>query len=116
MADHQDAEVVELPMVCTCDPGRAAAAADSMVRVRARLGPRRPVTAENFLTEVCRSLRWDLQAHVDLLLLDQWFVVGIEQLVDPDHERLIRVQADEAEHGLAALWDYLDAERDSQRS
>lgn len=108
-----DVETEQLPMICTCSPEGAAHAvtlrADVMGRLAqgsARLRPH-SVTDQNFLSSLCLSLHADLRANVSAIYMDQWFAVVVEQLLPSNLERRVVVQADAAEDGLAAIWDFL---------
>jgi hypothetical protein len=111
-----EVERVELPMACTCAPDDAARMHALRASVKRRLAAGSAtllpslVTDENFLSALATSLRADLRAHITDIYLDQWFLVSVEQRIDDGRTRQLVVQADEAEDGLAALWDYLDAE------
>ncbi|MDU0314093.1 hypothetical protein RKE38_10390 [Phycicoccus sp. M110.8] len=113
MSGGDEVETVQLPMVCTCSPEGAQAAAELRARVTERLseGSRvlraRPVTDAGFLSAVCLSLNADFQAHVAGIFMDQWFLVVVEQLLPSNEERRVVVQADAAEDGLAAVWEWL---------
>lgn len=100
-------------MVCTCSPEGRAAAQERMRSVIRRVGAGskhlrpRTVTAARFLSEVALSLQVDLHTHLTELLMDQWFLIRAEQLLPDDHERRIVMQADAAEDGIAAIWEFL---------
>lgn len=117
---EDQAKPVLLPMVCTCSPEGLAAAQARMRsvlhRIEAgseRLLPR-SVTAHRFLSEVLTSLHIDLRTHLTDVLMDQWFVITAEQLLPDDYERRIVVQADTAEDGIAAIWEFLADEANLQ--
>ena len=109
----EDADDVDLPMVCTCAPEGAQAASLLRESVRVRLAAgstslgARDVRDANFVTALCASLRWDWGAHVSSIRMDQWFGVVVDQLLPSNDERQIVVQCDAVEDGLAAVWDFL---------
>jgi hypothetical protein len=109
---------IELPMACTCAPADAARVRELRASVKARLsagsatlGPT-AVTGDNFLSALASSLQADLHAHITDIYCDLWFLVAVEQHTGDDGVRSVVVQADQAEDGLAAIWDYLSAEKD----
>ena len=109
--DEASQPVTELPMVCDCgEEGRVAAEA-LMAEVYHRLAQgtselsAREVSAENFLTEVSRSLWWDMKPGVSIegIYCDQWF--GVKAGEDLRTNQVF-VACDRVEHGLAAIWKY----------
>jgi hypothetical protein len=113
-----DDSVRELPMVCTCAPDDAARVREVRAWVKERLSAGsaalrpRLVTDADFLSALALSLHMDLGAHIADIYCDQWFLIAVDQRRDDGTERRVLVQADEAEDGLAAIWDYLNAEKD----
>ena len=113
-----DDSVRELPMVCTCAPDDAVRVRELRASVKERLSAGsaalrpRPVTDEDFLSALALSLHVDLGAHIADIYCDQWFLIAVDQRRDDGTERRVLVQADEAEDGLAAIWDYLSAQKD----
>lgn len=107
------AKPVFLPMVCTCSLAGRADAEARMRSVLHRLGAGsehllpRTVTPHRFLSEVLTSLHVDLHAHLTGVLVDQWFVVTAEHLLPDDNHRQVVVEADSAEDGIAAIWEFL---------
>jgi hypothetical protein len=98
-------------MVCDCsDEGREAAEA-LMTEVYRRLSRGtsellpRGIGPENFLSEVSRSLWWDLEPGVSIegIYCDQWF--GVKASEDLRANQVF-VACDRVEYGLAALWKY----------
>jgi hypothetical protein len=105
-------------MACTCAPADAARvrALRASVKVRLSAGSATlgatAVTDGNFLSALASSLQADLHAHITDIYSDLWFLIAVEQHTGDDGVRSVVVQADEAEDGLAAIWDYLSAEKD----
>jgi len=107
---------VELPMVCTCAPDDAVRVRELRASVKERLSSGsaalrpRPVTDADFLSALALSLRVDVGAHIADIYCDQWFLIAVDQRREDGSQRRVLVQADEAEDGLAAIWDYLSGE------
>ena len=57
------------------------------------------------------SLHVDFGAHITDIYCDVWFLIAVDQLSHDGTERRVMVQADEAEDGLAAIWDHLSARK-----
>lgn len=71
--------------------------------VRRLLSPGGSVTRGNFLTMVVTSLNWDFSARITEIANDQWSMV-IAESWDKEHPFEVRVQCDEVEDGIAAVW------------
>lgn len=97
-----------LPMVCDCGDANHAHADALLMEVTRRLSRGGPellphdVTAGNFVTELCRSLAWDIRpsVRIESIGCDQWFGIKASDLEDDE----VYVQCDRVEHGLAAIW------------
>jgi hypothetical protein len=106
---------VELPMACTCAPDDAARVHALRASVKRRLAAGSSALPPSLLTDGTSCPRWpcpygaDFRAHIANIYLDQWFLISVEQRIDGGTRRVV-VQADEAEDGLAAIWDHLNDE------
>ena len=109
--DDTSPVVTQLPMVCDCSDEGRAAADELMAEVYRRLAQGtselqpREIRPENFLSEVSRSLWWDLEPGVSIegIYCDQWF--GVKAGEDLQTAQVF-VACDRVEHGLAAVWKY----------
>lgn len=111
--DAPEPPLVQLPMVCVCDPDRLAAAntkLDSLVaRLEAGSKHLRPhhVDRAFLVTEVCRALSANFGAQVGPIWSDMWFLIEASAIDADNNERSVCVQCDRVEDGLRALYNFV---------